>query len=183
MTMGSVRQVARFDPARVMAVGYAVSAVRLGGLLLADADTGVGTLSAVSVVLGAAIGPAQLAGVAALSVWRSGLAAASISAGRRVGTALGVAVLGLIVATCSGTRMGAEHFSDGFVRGLHASGVVTASATLASAVLLAVHARAARSEVPRRPRQSWKSGGWPLAWIVQPGEEVFRARRPRAGVV
>nr|WP_241266978.1 MFS transporter [Streptomyces scabichelini] len=139
------RLCAKVGPVRVMAAGYLVSAVGLAGLLLLDVDTGLGTLTAVSVVLGAgmgaAIGPTQLAGVAALPVQRSGLAAASISTTRQVGTALGVAVLGLIVGTYSGTRIGTAGFADGFVDGLHVSGVVTAGATLAAAVLLVALAR------------------------------------------
>lgn len=60
-----------------MAVGYAVSAVGLAGLMLLDADTRLGALVAVSVVLGAgtgaAIGLTRRAGVvAALPVQHSG---------------------------------------------------------------------------------------------------------------
>ncbi|MBG0851344.1 hypothetical protein I2W78_05605 [Streptomyces spinoverrucosus] len=104
-------------------------------------------LVSVSVVLGAGMGaaiwPTQLAGVAALRVRRSGLASAAISTTRQVGTALGVAVLGLIVATHSGSRMGTTLFADGFVRGLHLPGGVTATAMLACAALLVTGARAA----------------------------------------
>lgn len=104
-------------------------------------------LVSVSVVLGAgmgaAIGPTQRAGVAALPVRRSGPASAAISTTRQVGTALGVAVLGLIVATRSGSRMGTTLFADGFVRGLHVSGGVTAMVTSACAALLVTGGRAA----------------------------------------
>ncbi|MFI9169288.1 hypothetical protein [Streptomyces lincolnensis] len=126
--------------------------------ILLDVDTGPTTLAVVSVVLGAgmgaAIGPTQLAGVAALPVRQSGLAAATISTTRQVGTALGVAVLGLIVATSAGAGPGTEGFADGFVRGLHISAAVTAAATLAAAVLLIPLARqkpAVRMQPADRP--------------------------------
>ncbi|ANS69798.1 transporter [Streptomyces lincolnensis] len=150
---------AKFGAIRVMVVGYLVSAAGLAGLLLLDVDTGLGTLAVVSVVLGAgmgaAIGPTQLAGVAALPVRQSGLAAATISTTRQVGTALGVAVLGLIVATSAGAGPGTEGFADGFVRGLHISAAVTAASTLAAAVLLTPLARRTRPAViPAHARQS-----------------------------
>ncbi|MGW2385003.1 hypothetical protein [Streptomyces sp. NPDC001658] len=73
-----------------------------------------------------------------------------------MGTALGVAVLGLVVATQAGTVPGTARFSDGFVRGLHISGAVTAAATLAAALLLlplarAGHDRPAAGEPGRAP--------------------------------
>jgi EmrB/QacA subfamily drug resistance transporter len=154
----------RFGPVHVMAVGYLVSGLGLAGLVLLDADTGLGPLTAVSVVLGAgmgaAIGPTQLAGMAALPMERSGLAAASISTTRQVGTALGVAVLGLIVGTYAGTHVGTAEFANGFARGLHVSGIATAGATLAAAAMLAALARAtgkrsdARRTTPETPPET-----------------------------
>jgi EmrB/QacA subfamily drug resistance transporter len=152
---------AKFGAPRVMTVGYVVSAAGLAGLLLLDTGTGLGTLTLVSVVLGAgmgaSIGPTQLAGVAALPVRQSGLAAAAISTTRQVGTALGVAVLGLIVATHADTT----RFADGFVNGLHVSGVITAAATLVAAGLLVPLAREGVAAPPAPASQGLSSRGTP----------------------
>ncbi|WLW51271.1 hypothetical protein [Streptomyces sp. YU58] len=66
-----------------------------------------------------------------------------------MGTGLGAAVLGLVVATRAGTVPGTARFSDGFVRGLHISGAVTAAATLAAALLLGLLLPLARTGYDR----------------------------------
>lgn len=141
----ATRLCARFRTSTVMTVGYAISGAALAGLALLATDTGFWAFAALSILLGAgmgaSIGPTQLAGVAALAVQRSGLAAACISTTRQVGTALGVAVLGLIVATQAGSGVGGEQYAHGFVRGLHIAGLATGAATLAAAGLIAASAR------------------------------------------
>ncbi|GAA2110525.1 MFS transporter [Streptomyces synnematoformans] len=149
----ATRLCARFRTSTVMTAGYAVSGAALFGLALLATDTGFWPFAALSVLLGvgmgASIGPTQLAGVAALPVQRSGLAAACISTTRQVGTALGVAVLGLIVASHAGSDLGSEQYAHGFVRGLHIAGLATGVASLAAAGLIAASARHHRPAADR----------------------------------
>ena len=56
--------------------------------------------------MGASIAPTQLAGVLALPRQRSGLASACIATTRQGGTAHGVAVLGLIIASAAASPDG-----------------------------------------------------------------------------
>jgi EmrB/QacA subfamily drug resistance transporter len=144
----AARWCARFGPLPVMAVGYAVSGVGLLGLLALGARSGVPAITVFGVVLGAgmgaAIAPTQLAGVLALPRQRSGLASACIATTRQAGTALGVAVLGLIIATAAGSPAGPS-YSAGFVLGLHWAGIVSGVLTLATAALLAGAAAAGQA--------------------------------------
>ncbi|MER5213157.1 hypothetical protein ABT063_21895 [Streptomyces sp. NPDC002838] len=91
--------------------------------------------------MSAAIGPAQLAGVAALPVRQSGLARRDHQHHPPGGRPLGGRRPGGIVATNSGGGPGTGGFADGFVQGPHISGPVTAAATLAAAALLTPPAR------------------------------------------
>jgi DHA2 family methylenomycin A resistance protein-like MFS transporter len=133
-----------------------ITGVALAGLVLLRVDTDTATLAGLCVVLGvgmgASIAPTQIAGVAALPVQRSGLAAACISTSRQVGTAMGVAILGLVVATHAGTDVGTTQYAEGFVRGLHAAAIVTAAATVVAAAMVAGLARSqSRVASPTRP--------------------------------
>ncbi|CAM5558478.1 hypothetical protein SALBM311S_06178 [Streptomyces alboniger] len=77
--------------------------------------------------MGVGDGSTRLAGVAALPVRLSGLVATTISTTRQVSAALGVAVPAHR-RHILGTRIGTADLAEGFVHGLHVSGVVTASA-------------------------------------------------------
>ncbi|MEX3100878.1 MULTISPECIES: MFS transporter [unclassified Streptomyces] len=148
----ATRLCARYGTARIMSVGYTVSGAALMGLTLLGTDTGFGVFAALTVALGAgmgaSIGPTQLAGVAALPVQRSGLASACISTTRQLGTAMGVAVLGLVIAEQAGTDSARPGYADGFMRGLHLSGLAAGAATLAAAALVGVHGRAKAAAAP-----------------------------------
>ncbi|RKN36773.1 hypothetical protein [Streptomyces hoynatensis] len=148
----ATRLCVRYGTERVMTAGYAVSGAALLGLVLLGTDSGFAVFAALSMALGAgmgaSIGPTQLAGVAALPVQRSGLASACISTTRQLGTSMGVAVLGLVIAHHAGTDAAAPGYAEGFVRGLHHSGVAAGAATLAAAVLVAVHGYRRRDPGP-----------------------------------
>ncbi|MGW7001782.1 MFS transporter [Streptomyces sp. NPDC054933] len=135
------RLAGRYGPYPVMAVGYLVSAVALAGLCLLGVGSGMVPLAFFEVALGlgmgVAISPTQAAGVAALPRERSGLAAACISTTRQSGTAVGVAVLVLIVAAYSGGSPGTAAYRQGFTHGLHIAGLVAAAPTLVAALAAA----------------------------------------------
>jgi DHA2 family methylenomycin A resistance protein-like MFS transporter len=136
------RLTGRHGPYRIMIVGYLISGAALIGLVLLQQHTGTAAMALWSILLGvgmgASISPTQLAGVLALPRERSGLASACINTTRQSGTALGVAILGLIVATQAGDTPGQPGFADGFVRGLHIAGLLSGLATIAAALLVAV---------------------------------------------
>ncbi|WP_051166556.1 MFS transporter [Amycolatopsis orientalis] len=137
----AARWCARYRPASVMIAGYTVSGIGLLGLLALDQNSGPLAVSGFGVVLGAGMGasiaPTQLAGVLALPRQRSGLASACIATTRQAGTAVGVAVLGVIITSAAGPPE-QPGYPAGFVHGLHLAGLVSGVLTLATAALVAV---------------------------------------------
>lgn len=141
------RLTGRYGPYRVMVAGYLLSGASLTGLALLGPHTAASPMAllcaALGVGMGASIAPTQLAGVLALPRQRSGLASACIATTRQSGTAMGIAVLGLIVATNAGDAQGSPAYTHGFVHGLHIAGVLSGVATVAAAILVAVFTRTA----------------------------------------
>ncbi|MFD4529473.1 hypothetical protein ACFWP7_37330 [Streptomyces sp. NPDC058470] len=83
---------------------------------------------------------------------RSGLASACVTTSRQLGTTMGVAVLGLIVATQGGSAPAGENYADGFVSGLHIAGLASGIATLAGAMLVSLSARTSGTSAAKSPR-------------------------------
>ena len=116
----------------VMLAGYTMIGGGLLSLLVVQPDTAyplIGVLFAVlGVGMGFAITTTNSAGVSAVGRERSGTAAATATAARQTGTALGIAALGAIVNA---------NLDAGFTTGLHWALVVAGGLTLVAAFLVA----------------------------------------------
>ncbi|MET9243096.1 MFS transporter [Nonomuraea sp. NPDC003709] len=126
---------AAHGPRLPMLTGYVLTGAALGAMAVFDTDTSYAVVAALFVVAGIgqglAITPAAAAVLEIVPRERSGIAAATVNTSRQVGTALGVAVLGTIVAG-----------SGDHVHGMRLSLLVAGTVTLVAAVLLAVQRRA-----------------------------------------
>lgn len=124
------RWMGRGGPRAPMIVGYGASAIGLAGLVLLNADTPYWIAAPLYVLIGAGMGfsmtPTTVAAVTAVPRERSGIASATINTTRQTGMAIGVALLGAIVA---GGR--------DFVAGLHTATLVAAGISLLAVVLVA----------------------------------------------
>lgn len=130
------RLTARHGARRPMVLGYALTGLALGAMAI---GLGSGTSYALIAFLflvagvgqGLAITPAATAVLQRVPRQRSGVAAATVSTARQVGTALGIAALGAILAA---------HTDDGYAgapREAFASGTRAALGVAATVVLLA----------------------------------------------
>jgi DHA2 family methylenomycin A resistance protein-like MFS transporter len=131
-SVASGRVTARAGPRAAMLAGLVVGAAGLLGLLIAGADTPYGLLVVPLMATGAgmafAMPAATTAVVDAAPERLSGVAAGLINAARQAGGAIGVAVLGALVAG-----------SEQFVRGLHGSLAIAGGAFLAAAAVTALY--------------------------------------------
>lgn len=118
--------VARVGPAPVMAAGFTLGACGFAGWLEAGAHSAylalVAPMAASGFGMATAMPAVTAAIVAAVPAGRAAVASALLNTARQVGSALGVAVFGALVA-------------GGIVAGLHVCAVVAAAAFLTGAVL------------------------------------------------
>lgn len=134
---------AAYGPRRPMLAGYVLTGASLAAMAVFDTGTSYPVIAALFVVAGIgqglAITPAAAAVLEIVPRERSGVAAATVNTARQVGTALGVAVLGSIVAGNADP-----------VHGMRLSLLVAGTVTLAAAALLAVQRRT-RERPPAEP--------------------------------
>jgi hypothetical protein len=162
---------ARLGTRLTVALGMTGIAAGLATMLLADAGSGYGPVALSQVLLalgmGTAMAPATESVMSVLPLARAGVGSAVNDTVRMVGGALGVAVLGSVLA--SGYRGGmedtpaaaqdslgaalaagdpalAQQAVDAFVSGMHTTAIVAAAVALAGAVLAAAY-------LPRRLRE------------------------------
>ncbi|MET7336696.1 DHA2 family efflux MFS transporter permease subunit [Nonomuraea sp. NPDC005650] len=142
---------AAHGPRLPMLTGYVLTGAALAAMTVFDAGTPYPVVAVLFVVAGVgqglAITPAAAAVLETVPLERSGIAAATVNTARQVGTALGVAVLGTIVAE-----------SRDPVHGMQVSLLVAGAVTLAAAALLAVRWRA-----PERPPAEQVPASEPVA--------------------
>lgn len=142
------RLTASHGPWRPMFIGYVLTGASLAGMAVFDASTSYPVLAVLFVVAGIgqglAITPAAAAVLEIVPRERSGIAAATVNTARQVGTALGVAVLGTIVAESAEP-----------VRGMRVSLLVAAGVAVLAAALLTPRRRAPeRLQAARTPAAS-----------------------------
>lgn len=126
----------RFGTSVTVPLGYLIAAAGAGGFLLLDAHSPYWLLAVVFALCGAGAGmsvtPTNLVVLAEVPRERSGMAAATVNMTRQTGLALGVAVLGALIA-----------LRPDLVSGLHLAMGVAGAALLAVTVLTAATLRAA----------------------------------------
>ncbi|SDZ20759.1 drug resistance transporter, EmrB/QacA subfamily [Amycolatopsis xylanica] len=119
---------------RVLVLGYGLTGLALLACATITASTPYPVVAVLFAALGAgmglALGPTNLAALAAVPRERSGVASATVNTARQTGTALGIAVLGAVVAA-----------AGDFVGGLHISFVIAGTMTLAITVVLTLGPR------------------------------------------
>lgn len=124
-----------------MGLGYTLVGVSLLGMGFLDTDTPYWITAVLFLVNGVgqglAITPAAAAVLQIVPPQRAGMASATVSAARQVGTALGIAILGTI-ASSVGTG-GSE--VDDFTAGMHVAMVVAGAVALLAAITLALALR------------------------------------------
>ena len=155
---------ARLGTRLTVALGMTGIAAGLAAMLLAQADNGYGPVALSQVVLalgmGMTMGPATESVMSVLPVAKAGVGSAVNDTVRMVGGALGVAVLGSVLA--SGYRAGmddapaaaqdslgaalsagdpvlARQAVDAFVSGMHTTAIVAAAVSLVGAVIAAAY--------------------------------------------
>ncbi|MGI5200283.1 DHA2 family efflux MFS transporter permease subunit [Spirillospora sp. CA-108201] len=130
---------AAYGPRGPMLAGYVLTGASLAAMAVFDTATSYSVIAALFAVAGIgqglAITPAAAAVMEIVPRERSGVAAATVNTARQVGTALGIAVLGSIVAQ-----------NGDLVLGMRSSLLVAGTVTLAAAALLTV-----QRPVPERP--------------------------------
>ncbi|MFD0560199.1 EmrB/QacA subfamily drug resistance transporter [Stackebrandtia endophytica] len=123
------RWTGRVGPRPALILGYSMSTLGVAGLLLLDADSGYGIMGPVYVLIGLGIGlsmtPTTTAAVTAVPRERSGIASATVNTTRQTGMALGVALLGAIVAA-----------NNDFVTGMHLAALLAAFVSLVALILV-----------------------------------------------
>ncbi|TWJ14642.1 EmrB/QacA subfamily drug resistance transporter [Stackebrandtia albiflava] len=123
------RLTGRYGPKPALIAGYAMSTVGVSALVFLDADTPYWIAGPMYLLIGLGIGlsmtPTTTAAVTAVPRERSGIAAATVNTTRQTGMALGVAMLGAIVAA-----------ADDFQTGLHAAALVAGVVSLLALVLI-----------------------------------------------
>lgn len=123
------RWTGRVGPRAPLIVGYTMSTLGVAGLLLLNADSSYWIMGPVYILIGLGIGlsmtPTTTAAVTAVPRERSGIASATVNTTRQTGMALGVALLGAIVAA-----------NDDFVTGMHLAALVAAFVSLVALVLV-----------------------------------------------
>jgi MFS transporter, DHA2 family, methylenomycin A resistance protein len=143
----------RLGPYPVMVGGYVLSGAGLAGLALLGVDASTAAFSVAGLVLGvgmgASIAPTQAAAVLAVPRERSGLASACVSTSRQSGTTMGVAVLGVIIASFTDDALpGTDAYRESFVDGLHIAGLASGAATIAAGLLVLVLLRRGPAPAP-----------------------------------
>lgn len=127
------RVIARYGPRVPMLTGSAALAATLLALTVLTPGTPYFVVAILFAVLGAALMlaglPVNTMAMHVVPKERSGMASATVNATRQTGTALGVALLGTLVAA-------APDFTTGLHRGLVVAGAVTAVVTALTAVTL-----------------------------------------------
>jgi EmrB/QacA subfamily drug resistance transporter len=144
------RLIAARGPRLPLVIGYGLVGASLAALGAIDlTNAGYWNIGILFVVCGIgqgfAIVPAPAAVLQTVPRERSGVGSAVVSTARQVGTALGFAVLGTIVATHT-TGVAPADLAAAFVDGLHISLVVAAALVLLAAVGLAVVRGSTESE-------------------------------------
>lgn len=138
------RWTGRSGPRPALMVGYTLSTVGVGGLFLVQPDSSYALLGPLYVCIGLGIGlsmtPTTTAAVTAAPRQRSGIAAATINTTRQTGLAIGVALLGAIVAA-----------NSDFTAGLRAAAIVAGLVSLVALVLICFTADPAASRVRSSP--------------------------------
>jgi MFS family permease len=130
---------AEHGPRRVMLAGFALTGAALVAMMAIGADTAYLPIALLFALAGFGHGlalPATMA--AALEIvprQRSGVGSATVNAARQIGTVLGIAVLGTILADHVESATPAA-FADAFVDGLQSSLLAAGLIVLAGAALL-----------------------------------------------
>lgn len=142
------RLAARYGPLPVVCAGYLVTGTSLVLMTTFRASSGTVPVSAVIMLMGAgmalSIGPAAAAALGGVPRERSGIASALVNAARQTGTAVGVAVLGLLLES-----------GPSPVRGLHVAVLVAGASILAMGTLVfAVLSRPRREGTDAPPTPS-----------------------------
>lgn len=136
MTTGLIAPVAgwwtgRSGPRPAMMAGYGFSTLGMAGLFLLHADSSYLIAGPIYVLIGAGMGlsmtPTTTAAVGAVPRQRSGIASATVNTTRQTGMAIGVALLGSIVAS-----------NADFTAGLHLAALVAAAVSLVAVALIYV---------------------------------------------
>nr|WP_052478583.1 DHA2 family efflux MFS transporter permease subunit [Kibdelosporangium sp. MJ126-NF4]CEL19264.1 probable transporter [Kibdelosporangium sp. MJ126-NF4]CTQ94937.1 probable transporter [Kibdelosporangium sp. MJ126-NF4] len=133
LSLVSGRLVGRFGPLKPLLTGYALLTVSQLGMMTLTATTPYPVVAGLFLLAGLALNlagvPTNTIALHAVPRERSGIAAATVNATRQTGTALGVAVLGGLIAS------GAT-FVDGLHRALLVAGLVTGVVTVAVAIFV-----------------------------------------------
>lgn len=123
------RWTGRSGPRPALITGYSMSTLGVAGLILVQADSSFWLLGPIYVLIGLGIGlsmtPTATAAVTAVPRQRSGIASATINTTRQTGMAIGIALLGAIVAS-----------NSDFMVGLHIAALVAAAVSLVALVLI-----------------------------------------------
>lgn len=131
------RWTGRAGPRLPMITGYLVSSVALAALVLLEPGSSRVLCAVLFALLGIgggiALTPTNAAVMASVPIQRSGVAAATVNAGRQTGTSLGIALLGTLFASLS---------TDDLVRSLTAAGITDPPASALARTVMDEHALA-----------------------------------------
>jgi EmrB/QacA subfamily drug resistance transporter len=158
ITVGSPltgRFVTRYGPRPAMVAGMAFMGLGLLGFAVLGGDAALLPIEVIFAMIGLGLalntGPVVGAAVAAVSPDRAGLASGIVNLARMLGSTLGVAVAGTVLATVGGSRH--------FLHGLTAALMVGAAVELAGSVVALVAVRGRSSEPVPDMARAPVSGG------------------------
>ena len=187
----SARVVERVGTKRVVMTGMALIAVAMGWLAMATVDSGYGHVAASLLLLGAGLGvagaPATESIMGSLPLAKSGVGSAMNDTTRQVGGALGVAVLGSVLASTYSSEMAST------VGSLPAEAAALASDSIGGALAVAGQAGAAAAPLVAAANQAfidamsaavWVAAavalvGAIVAWLYLPDHELDPEQRDR----
>jgi MFS transporter, DHA2 family, methylenomycin A resistance protein len=139
--------IAQHGPRRPLLLGYAITGAALTTMVAIGAHTPYLPIALALVVAGfgqgLAIPPAPAAVLEIVPRERSGIGSATVTAARQVGTALGIAVLGTVLAGHL-DHAATPAFADAFADGMRPAMLISGVSVLAAAVLLIAVPRSAR---------------------------------------
>jgi Na+/melibiose symporter-like transporter len=129
----------RFGPSRIIAAGAAGVAVAMALMSLLTPDTSVWAARALMFATGFAMAhvfmPAQTAAFATISAKATGRASTLFNAQRQLGSAIGVALLGTVLATIGTSSTGSSGTPSANLTAYHAAFLVAAGLAAVAAVL------------------------------------------------
>lgn len=160
----SARLAERIGSKIVVASGLAIVAVAMGGLALINVDSGYGhvawSLALVGVGMGLAMAPATESIMGSLPLTKAGVGSAMNDTIRQVGGALGVAILGSVLASSYGSAM------EPVLRGLPPEAAARAGNSIGGAIGVASQIGGAGTALVAAANEAFVTGMSSAIWVA-----------------